>query len=164
MAKRTTSDISITLGEKTLGHFNDLGMALTRLAEAAEDSYDFEELLDNAMCALYQAQPNGQQNYGGENPAVGTVGLNRSQQEVHLQYSPAGQYAVRWRYTSCDIGKIDLRKRTYSPKWGRNRDEDFLQIPEVLMKDTEKVMEYLGLKREEKPETKQYQGKAKKGK
>jgi hypothetical protein len=123
---------------------------LELLITQAADSYDFEDILNNAVQSLYREQIEGQVNYGRKNPRVGKVWLCRSNNEqpgkANIEYSPAGEYKEKWKYTQKTIGSIDLRGRTFSVDWKIGEyNKNYHQIPEVLMKDTEKVMECLGL-------------------
>lgn len=133
-----------------------LKSGLKALEIKAEDSCDFEEILNNAIRALYQAQPIGQENYGNNKPRVGIVRLYRFNSEdgpgnADINYSLSGQYYERWKYIQMTIGTVNLRERTYTSKWDYGQyNEAYHQIPEVLMRDTERVMECLGLARKQK--------------
>lgn len=144
--------VHMEVDDRTFADTDGINRGLRGLATKAEDSCDFEDILNSAIQSLYRAQPEGQINYGGESPFVGEVWLCRFNNEqgpgnVNVEYIPAGEYKEKWRYTQKTIGTIDLRERTFSVGWNGEYRESYHQIPEVLMKDTEKVMECLGLDR-----------------
>ena len=151
----TNRVVHIEMDEKTLVDVDGLNRGLRGLALNAEDSFDLEGLLNNAIQSLFMAQPDGQANYGGNNPAVGRISLNRFNAHREgislLEYSPAGAYKGKWGYIQAPLGFIDLREKTYSVNWSdeaslvtRSR-EDYYRIPEVVMRDTIRVMDCLGL-------------------
>ncbi len=144
--------VCMEVSDRTVVDTDGLNAGLRGLATKTEDSYDFEDILSSAIQSLYRAQPEGQVNYGGENPRVGEIWLCRFNNEqgagnANIEYILAGEYKERWKYIQKTIGTINLRKRTYSVEWNGRGGEDCYQIPEVLMRDTGRVMECLGLDR-----------------
>lgn len=143
------------IAEDSLGSVPEtLQNCLQTLSCWAADSFDLEELLSESVRLLYNSLPNGQENYGGKNPRIGKVFMDRHNTrngKMILDWSVSDQYYEKWRYVQKSIAVVDLRQKTYWPEWGdsKNRDEEFWQTPNTLMEDTEKVMEKLGLKKEE---------------
>ncbi len=145
--------------DEVRGIVTDLERLLKRLTIRADDSHDFEDILNKAMQSLYLAQPNGRMRYGDEpvvrlKTKIGSVWLCRFNNEqgngnTNIEYTPSAHYQEKWKYDQRVIGTINLRERTYSPNWNEKYDENYHQIPAVLMKDTEKVMECLGLTRKQ---------------
>ena len=143
--------VHVEVDDRTLVDTDGLNRGLAGLARQAEDSCDFEEILNCAIQSLYIAQPQGGFNYAGKCPRVGYVWLCRFNNEegpgkTDITYTPLGKYKEMWRYIHKKIGTIDLRGKTYSVAWNSiNDSESGHQIPDILMKDTEAVMECLGL-------------------
>lgn len=154
--------VHIEVGSRTGIYTEGLNRGLSELAIKAEESCDFEDILNNAMQSLYQTQPEGQENYGGKEPIIGKVWLSRFNNDhgpgnTNIEYIPTGPSKERWNYLQKTIGTVNLRGRTYSVGWdgeynesGHQINESDHQIPEVLMRDTERVMESLGLNRKQK--------------
>lgn len=146
--------IHVEVDGRTYANTEGLKEGLEGLAIKAADSCDFEDILSNAIQSLYRAQPEGQANYSEENPRIGKVWLCRFNNEkgegnADIEYTPSDYYEEKWRYIQSTIGTVSLRDRTYSTRWDREDkrfDENYWQTPEALMKDTETVMELLGLK------------------
>ncbi len=142
--------VVIDISERVRVDSDGLENALKGLAIKSEDSYDFEDLLKNAVMALYIFRPGGEENYGGEKPLIGKVFLSRFNNpdpgKVNVEYNPSDQYEKRWKYVQTTLVVINLRNRTYSRSWDESYNEQYHQRPEVLMKDTEEVMGSLGLK------------------
>jgi len=146
--------------DRLVGCITELNRELSRLSINATDSYDFEDILNEAVRSLYEAQPNGQENYGEENPRFGSVWLCRANVGLYesdntqghgnasIEFTPSTQYKAKCKYIQIHIGNINLRERSYFLMVNRIYDSD--RIPEVLMRDTEKVMECLGLTRKQK--------------
>src|SRR3989344_4910496 len=128
------------------------------LDEYFHDAKDLEFLLSKAIHALFLNQPDGEVNYGEENPKVGRIWPSRANARTKgtliLQYSPSVYYQERFKYTLGGLANINLRKKTYSLYWQRHGldyerlNENFWLIPKVVMKDTEKVIDLLGLQNE----------------
>jgi len=147
--------VYMEVDDRTFVDTDGLNRGLKGLAIKAEDSCDFEDILKSAMQSLYRTQPKGQVNYGGENPHIGKVWISRFNNEqgpgnVSIEYTPSSEYKERFKYIRKTIGTIDLRGRTYSVGWKGKYRESYHQIPKVLMRDTERVMECLGLNRKSK--------------
>jgi hypothetical protein len=147
--------VYMEVNNRTFVDTEGLNSGLKGLAIKAEDSYDFEDILNNAMQSLYQEQPEGKTNYSEESPLVGKVRLcrfnnNQGHGNANVEYAPAGEYKKKWKYIQKTIGTINLRERTFSVDWNEEHNERYYQIPEILMKDTERVMECLGLDRKVK--------------
>ena len=147
--------VHMEINDRTCIDIDGLNSGLRGLAIKAEDSCDFEDILNNAIQSFYLAQPGGQRNYNDEESIVGMVRLSRINNEqrpgnVGLFYTPSKQYREKWKYIQRKIGIIDLRGKTYSTEWNEEYEEDYNQIPRVLMRDTEKVMGSLGLTRKSK--------------
>ena len=145
--------IHVEVDGRTDADTEGLNNGLEGLAVKAADSCDFEDILNNAMQSLYRVQSEDQYNYSEENPKIGKVWLCRFNNEqdgnANIEYTPSQHYGERWGYIQFTIGTVSLRDRTYSTRWDRKDkrfDENYWQIPEALMKDTETVMELLGLK------------------
>ncbi len=145
--------VHVDIDDRTWTDADGINRGLEGLAAKAADSYDFEDILSYAIQSLFRAQPEGEENYSGNKPKVGRVWLSRlnngEKGKVNLEYSPSLSYRKKWGYIQKTIGVVDLRKRTYLARWRDDGDDEFYwQIPPVTMKDTEKVMEALRLKRE----------------
>ncbi len=151
--------MNVEVDDRAFIDIDGLNRGLRGLAMQAEDSWDFEDILNNAIQSLYRAQPKGQTNYGGESPLVGKVRLcrfnnNQGPGNTNIEYIPGREYKEKFGYLQRKIGQINLRKRTFSVDWDRriNGDtegdkynESYYQIPKVLMEDTEQVMKCLRL-------------------
>ena len=77
MEKRNVRVVHVEVDDKTWIDTEGLNRGLRGMAVATEDSYDFEDILNSAIQALYMAQPGGEDNYGGDQPLVGRVHLSR---------------------------------------------------------------------------------------
>lgn len=153
--------IPFEVDDRLVGCITELNSELSRLSIHATDSYDFEDILNKAVHSLYKAQPNGQENYGGENPKFGLVWLCRSNVGLYesdntqgpgnaiIEFTPSKQYGAKCKYIQTKIGNINLRERSYSLMLNRIYDKSY-PAPEVLMMDTEKVMKCLGLTKKQK--------------
>jgi len=129
---------------------------LKELTVKLEDSCDFEDILNEAILSLYRVQPEGQENYGRGNSRIGWILLSRSNNRggpgnTDIEYVPSAAVSGVYNYLQKIIGSVNLRARTYSTIWhdakayGGTLLPQPHDIPEVLVKDTEKVMECLGL-------------------
>lgn len=136
-----------------------INRTLKVLISKADDSYDIEKILGYAISSLYANQPWGQKNYTGENPRIGRVTVSRGlgsdePSTMLISYVPSENFEKRWKrkhgkrwiYTSKGLGTIGLRERTCRLNWDSTYDETYFELPENLMRDTEKVMSCLGLK------------------
>ncbi len=142
------------------GIVTDLERLLKSLTIRADDSHDFEDILNKAMQSLYLALPHGRMRYGDEpvvrlKTKIGSVWLSRYVGDkrpgnANISYTPSAHYQEKWKTFQKVIGTIDLREKTYCVDWNEKYDENYHQIPEVLMRDTEKVMECLGLTRKQR--------------
>ena len=144
---RVSVESNVNTGNLT----KDLEYVLTK----AEDSDDFQAILNSALKILYRSLPDGEKNYGGKTPQIGTVRIDNFNYEhvpgnVNIAYIPSNEYTRKFGYVECKIGTINLRENKYSTKWSDFYNEECWHVSEVLMHDTEKVMESLGLKKEEK--------------
>ncbi|MFH0711566.1 MAG: hypothetical protein V1889_00395 [archaeon] len=149
MGKRV---VHIEVGDRALVDTDGLNRVLGGMMADVEDSYDLEDILNNVVRWLYRVRPRGQVNYGGKDSLVGIVGLSRFNNRqgpgnVNIEYAPAERYRKKWGYVQKKIGTINLRERTFSVGWDGEYRESHCMVPKVLMRDTERVMEYLGLKR-----------------
>jgi len=132
-----------------------LNGALNQFAILSQDSEDLEDILTYAVQSLYRAQPDGNKNYAGENAEIGHLFLCRFNSNkpgvANIEYIPSESYQRKCRYVQRTIGAIDLRKRTYNTVWDKcskkEINEDCLDMPIALVKDTEKIMKELGLTR-----------------
>ena len=130
-----------------MGNFVD---GLKGLINEAERAHYLEDILNNAITSLYIAQPNGVVNYSKDTPAIGKVWFNvphNLPSKMMIEYSPSDNYMKKWNYMKKTIGSIDLDDKFFRVVWDEGRLENYYQIPEVLMKDTEEVMKSLGLKK-----------------
>lgn len=132
----------------------------------SENSFFLEDILGHAIRNLYLLLPNGKENYKKNDPKIGHVWLavdfEGDYHSIALSYSPSSYYQDRFGYLNCQIGSINLKKKTYKVVWGHEKDcfktidsDEWLtknhQLPVLLMKDTQKVMSYLGLRKERTP-------------
>lgn len=129
-----------------------INSALSGLVIQAEDSHDFEDILNKAILSFYRTMPNGKINYGKENGRIGWVYLHRDLNSkgpgyADMEFVPSASYQEKCRYLQTRLGTLNLRERTYSVGWDGNYDEKQSPIPKAVMKDTERVMECLGFKR-----------------
>ncbi|MBU1204575.1 MAG: hypothetical protein KKE93_01580 [Nanoarchaeota archaeon] len=153
--------VHFEVDDRLVSCITELNSELSRLLINATDSYDFEDILNKAVHSLYKAQPQGQENYGGENPRFGSVWLCRANVGLYesdntqgpgnasIEFTPSTQYEAKCKYIQTTMGTVNLRERSYSLMLNRIYDKSD-PIPEVLMMDTEKVMECLGLTRKQK--------------
>lgn len=136
------------------GYLNLLKSPLEGMLSKVADSDDFEDILSKAIMSLYKKQPNGQENYGGENPNLGSVGLCRSNNEIggghaNIEFNPS----LRYRpdpicFVQQTLGVINLRDKSYFLYWGKTIGN--YPPSETLIKDTKEVMKCLGLKKKQK--------------
>jgi len=121
---------------------------LNILAQRAIDSCDMEEVLRNAINSFYVALPNGKQNYTGESRKLGYISLIRTHEQpfgfISVWFNPSTKYTG-----DCSprpIATIDLRNKTYDPYF-QVRAAESKEAAKTLMKDTDKVMKALGLRK-----------------
>ncbi len=133
---RKISDISRRI-KSDVKHIKE---ELKGLEALAEDSNDFEVILNNAIQAAYLTLPHGHERYGGKNPEVGRVSISRNGSgEAEIEFTPSKQFQQNYWviYDKTTLGIIDLRKKTYQIK---------SYFPGIL-RDIKKVFgKYLGLK------------------
>ena len=147
--------VHVEISDRTHVGMGEIQDGLKRLAILSEDSYDFEDILENAISSLYRMLPGGEINYGGEKPKIGTIFLSRTNASVMvhrpghtvIQWIPSPFYKERiGGYCHLTLAMINLREKVYSPNFHDN-DENHSRIPDTLTNDTHEVMKALGLKK-----------------
>lgn len=124
---------------------------LKSLEEAAKDAEDLEDILSKAIQHLYISETDsGISKYGKEAPFIGHLWLSQFNCDeypgcTYLMYTPSKIARVAEKlYSQAPIATLNLRKRTYSPRW--NEYYPHIETPKELVKDTRKIMSLLGFK------------------
>ena len=126
---------------------------LANLVVSAEDSKDFEWILNNSIMALLRALPNGERNYGdGPENELGVVWLGRTRcgpGQARLGFNLSPRMREKRKFNGRDIGTLDLRRRTYSLVWDYPPPGELSYNPLYgpLRSDVDKVMEILGFQK-----------------
>ncbi|PIN88787.1 hypothetical protein COU61_03515 [Candidatus Pacearchaeota archaeon CG10_big_fil_rev_8_21_14_0_10_35_13] len=144
------------------GDVDNVIKGVERLGELARNARDYERILETAINALYFFQEGGRENYGGVSPRLGRISLSQfncheGPGKVNLEFTPPA--ISRWnRDPKWPIGVIDLRRLSISLGWDSSEcrmdtreAEGSSDFPNELIRDTEKVMDLLGLVKEYHP-------------
>lgn len=127
--------------------YEDVKDTIKKLQGFSEDLKALEIILNNAVVHLYLSMPEGKKNYGGESPQIGKVALSRSAHSQpkygYLLFADSGEVDIRH---SEKIALVNFRAMRYAPEWTKE-DEPKCDLPEILRRDTEKVMEALGFEK-----------------
>ena len=126
--------------------FSDAMENVEKLTSRAKDACDLEDVLLNTIKSIYESLPDGKRLYGGEQP-IGRIKLSSPTTEIPeiegiiaIDFNPSNM-----NYYECEIAEINLRNKTY-----RVCPHHIpLKLPhrQQFIADTEKVMEYLGLRK-----------------
>lgn len=150
--------ISIEINDKVRINVDGLNGGLKELCKLAEDSYSLEEILNDTIQSLYRALPDGEKNYQEDNPIIGRIWINRSDNEkgnLNLDYYPSQGYEEKFKYYKKTIGEIFLRQKTVSLRYTKKSDdteynEGYWELPKQLMKDTDTIIKILKLEKVER--------------
>ncbi|MBI2043750.1 hypothetical protein HYT24_00095 [Candidatus Pacearchaeota archaeon] len=111
------------------------------------DLYLAERGLNETLQELFVSLQEGNHNYGKKIPRIGNIDLVRESQRYEIRFSPSQaakekDVSYKWR----GIGEVDLNNMTYSLATEKDAEST---IERVVLRDTEKVMNQLGLKKED---------------
>ena len=91
---------------------------LEELTQLAEDSHDFEDILNLALLHLYRQLPDGTRKYGQDDHSTGRVWLSRSNHQegngnANLEFTSSLSSKEPSRSVDYTIGTVNFRERTY---------------------------------------------------
>jgi len=140
----------IVVDERVCEDTENIVTGLENLAKIASDSLDLREIISNAISLLFEQLPNGDKNYGQENPRIGRVYTDNRHEvsgRLDLLYTDSGYRESHCKFIQVDIARINLRTRTAELEWkpGQYRRRKSYQIPAVVRRDSEYVLKRLGL-------------------
>lgn len=140
--------VHVEVDEETFVDMEGIQARLGRLAGLADNSVLLEEILNKGVQSLYRSLPQGCEKYDDNgNPDIGSVRLSSFGCEInHLKITYTPSSKAGFGYEHKDIGSINLRGKTYSLVEG---SEDYHGVSNILITDTEQVMELLGLEKVE---------------
>ena len=167
-SKRT---IHVEIDHRTLANTDGIEGGLIGLARQAEDSHDFEDMLNKAIQSIYQTMPDGIENYG-EHGKCGRVWISRFNNrdghgKANIEFTSSSSSICG--YAMKALGTIDLREKTFALHWQddghaesiklyqkpsesfESSAERYMSIPAAVVRDTERVLECLGLQNARKP-------------
>jgi len=141
----------IEVDERVFGDAKQIVRGLENLAGIAADRCDLIELFSNAIVLLFQQLPNGDKNYCGEIPRIGIISADNHWDipgRLDLMYTHSGYRASHRQFVQYSIAQIDLRSRTAELEWkpGQYRRRKSYHIPAVVRRDTEYILQRLGLR------------------
>jgi len=125
----------------------DININLNKLIIKAEDSYLLEDLLRRTIISLYRQLFNKKKIYYGRDSEIGyvTLRMNPNHGFMDIEYLPSSGCKTGLNYDGIGLGTVNLKENQYNIECIYKE-----KLPKRLIKDTEKVMELLGLKRETK--------------
>lgn len=133
----------ITYDDRAGVDFFEIGRKLEILANRAANSMYLREVLNSAIQSLFQTLPRGEKNYRGslDSALIGHVWAGNADSKGVVEITFCPSLRLKKHYVRVPIGSIDIRKKTYFlGTYSKENDS--------LYKDTERIMELLGLKKE----------------
>lgn len=127
---------------------------LEHIMNEVENKEYLQNLLSQTMFSLYILLPDGRENYGGQNPHIGSLELTDctifdwGPHGLEIKYFPSARYCDKFGYLSTIIGSINLQKRTYFLQSGGKDLEEKKEVPPKLIEDTAQVMNLMGLRKQ----------------
>jgi hypothetical protein len=137
-------EYKLSIDDRACGAAETIIQGLRVFASESADAEDFEDILRNAIRALFRMRPEGEKNYTGASSleGLGIVGISRlnahNPGKATLEYAPSLKLQEKFGYIQASICTLDLRERTYSPIRS--------DIPDKVKQDAREVLKVLNLK------------------
>lgn len=132
-------------------HLLNIEEGLNWLVTRSEDAEDLKGILDHVFRSSFLEQPDGERNYGGENPELGAVWLteyNKTEPgNLSITFTASDEMGEKLGYVQRSIGNINLRDKTYSLDWTGASfcDSHDYEVPDAVARDLYDVLKKLGL-------------------
>ncbi len=146
------AEVKVKVNSEVPVDIDGLEGGLYDLLTAAEDSCDFEKILNNAIQSFFLAQPDGERHYDRDSPEfLGSVWLTRENNtetgKASITYTASDEMAEKLGYVQRGVGEINLRDKTYSLDWAGSSfcDSQAYDVPDAVARDLYDVLEKLGL-------------------
>jgi hypothetical protein len=123
---------------------------------STEDDKLVESLCGDIFQALLRELPGGINRYGGENPTLGKIKINRRDGIepgfIGMYFQPNDEIGERFGFGECYLGVFSLRYQDYHVIWENQAPDQFKdRLPIELMNDVDTAMGKMGYTKEARP-------------